>query len=140
MQKRIVSVVFEGGVMSLGGTVRFGHFFEYAVVDITPATSEMLGNVIEVHVCKNDPKNTSGFFLIPMDKVEGLEYCFEDDTQETLDNFQRFMQHMEEKKRARPGLAGPLGMMPADLQQFIGGVAGDNGLELPDEPGDDDGE
>lgn len=132
MQKRIVSVVFEGGVMNLGGKIKFGHFSGYGIVNISAAVSELLGTVLEIHAMSAD--NVSGFFMIPLEKVEGLEYCLEEDTEKTMANFKRFIEEMEARERSRRGFAGPLANMPQELQEFLGSVANDNGIELPDAP------
>lgn len=128
--KRIVAVSFEGGLTSLGSKIRFGHFWNYAVVSINPAISEMLGHVIEVEA--RNESGTVGFFMIPIDKIEGIEYCHDTDLSSVMENFRLFTEEVEKRRRPAAGPSGPLESMPNELQEFITRLAQSNGVELPE--------
>lgn len=134
--RRIVSVVFTNGAISLGSKIRFGHFTGYAVVSIGVGESESVGEVIEVMSQSED--GAKGYFMIPMSRVEGIEYVDEEHLEAALKNFQKFLEEEKGRRAMRElvkqaeqeniGLSMPEN--EADMLAFIRHMAAAQGLPI----------
>lgn len=140
---KIVGVVFNAGNANLGATMRSGHFAGLLITEIRPSHSETLGKLIEI-VCTSESGNVGGIIGIPMDQIEGLEYCHEGSVEFACKNYDRFVEELEARRKTAPSGVMP---MPEDFREFIEGLAKENGMTMsdgaqmrqePDAPVDDD--